>query len=113
MKEAAGRSGSLSFAYPWRGEKALPYKPWDTLGGDGTEGDRPRGRRSRLATAARRPGGPADAEGASFAAHFAGKPQAVKCAAGSSVVLSPVDGTRLGYFMEIAKRIAASPEGSG
>lgn len=56
-----------------------------------------------------RPGSPADAEGASFA----GKPQAVKCAAGSSVVLSPVDGTRLGYFMEIAKRVAASPEGSG
>ena len=60
-----------------------------------------------------RPGGPADAEGAGFAAHFAGKPQAVKYVVGTSVVLSPVDGTRWGYFMEIAKRVAASPEGSG
>ena len=60
-----------------------------------------------------RPGGPADAEGAGFVAHFVGKPQAVKYAVGSSVVLSPVDVTRWGYFMEIAKRVAASPEGSG
>ena len=60
-----------------------------------------------------RPGGPAGAEGAGVVAPFAGKPQAVKCAVGSSVVLSPVDGTRLGYFMEMAKRVAVSPEGSG
>lgn len=60
-----------------------------------------------------RPGGPADAEGAGVVARLEGKPQVVKCAVGSSVVLSPVDGTRLGYFMEIAKRVAASPEGSG
>ena len=57
--------------------------------------------------------GPAGAEGAKFAARFAGKLQVVEYAVGSSVVLSPVDGARWGYFMEIAKRVAASPEGSG
>ena len=60
-----------------------------------------------------RPGGPADAEGAGFVTNLAGNPQAVKNAAGSSVVLSPVDDARWGYFMEMAKRVAASPEGSG
>ena len=60
-----------------------------------------------------RPGGPADAEGAGFAAFLAGKLQVVEYAVGGSVVLSPVDGARWGYFMEIAKRVAASPEGSG
>lgn len=60
-----------------------------------------------------RPGGPADAESARFVTNFAGEPQAVKYAVGSSVVHSPVDVTRWGYFMEIAKRVAASPEGSG
>ena len=69
-----------------------------------------------VATAAdwpQRPADPADAEGARFVAHFADKPQTVKYAIGGSVVLSPVDVTRCGYFMEIAKRVAASPEGSG
>ena len=60
-----------------------------------------------------RPGGPADAEGAGVVAYFTDKPQAVKCAGGSSFVFSPVGGARWGYFMEMAKRVAASPEGSG
>ena len=60
-----------------------------------------------------RPGGPADGEGAGFAAHLAGGPQAVECAVGGSVVPLPVDDARWGYFMEMAKRVAASPEGSG
>ena len=70
----------------------------------------------RVAAAAdwpQQPGGPADAEGAGFVAHFVGEPQAVEYGVGGSVVLSPVDVTRWGYFMEIAKRVAASPEGSG
>ena len=60
-----------------------------------------------------RPDGPADAEGAGFAARLAGELQVVECAVGGSVVLLPVDGARWGYFMEMAKRVAASPEGSG
>ena len=57
--------------------------------------------------------GPADAEGAGVVAYFTGKPQAVKYAGGSSFVFSPVGSARWGYFMEMAKRVAASPEGSG
>ena len=54
---SSGPVGEFVFCLPLAGRESATFKLWDTLGGDGTEGDRPRGRRSRLATAARRPGG--------------------------------------------------------